>query len=85
MREIKFRAWDKNGKWRGSRVEKYGKYDPHNARDVAVLTGRMFMDNLKYFSGDTDKAIAMHKMGRDGVSSIGMPLVYVNKVKENIK
>ena len=70
-----------NEKWRKSRVAKYGKYDPHNAQDAAVLTGRMFMDNLRYFDGDIDKAIAAHKMGRDGVLNIGMPWGYVNKVK----
>lgn len=57
----------------------YGEYNPYCPLDSAILTGRIYMDNLKAL-GSVEDAIAAHRQGRTGVRKNGRTQWYVDRV-----
>jgi len=69
-----------NELYRKERIQKYGYYDPFNPLDSVILSGYIYMANLRIFK-NVDKAIASHRQGRTGVIKNGATMWYVNRVK----
>lgn len=57
----------------------YGEYDPFCPLESAILTGRIYLDNLKAL-GNVEDAIAAHRQGRTGVRRSGRTQWYVDRV-----
>ncbi len=57
----------------------YGEYNPYCPLDSAILTGRIYMDNLRAL-GNIEDAIAAHRQGRTGVKNNGRTQWYVDRV-----
>lgn len=71
-----------NERFREERVRKYGEYNPYCPLDSAILTGRLFMDNLALL-GENNLAIAAHRQGPGGVQRNGPTDWYVDRVVVN--
>lgn len=71
-----------NERFRDERVEKYGEYDPFCPLESAILTGRLYMDNLRRL-GSQELAIAAHRQGVSGVRNNGAAQWYVERVMSN--
>lgn len=69
-----------NETFRAERVRLYGKYDPHDATESAIIAGRIYMDNLARL-GSEELAIAAHCQGVRGVRRNGPALWYVERVR----
>ena len=67
------------------RAKKWGEYDASVPAEAARITGLLYRENLAYFNGDIDKAIAAHKQGKRGVKVYGINYSYLNKVKSLVK
>lgn len=68
-----------NEKYHDYYASLYGEYNPFCPLDSAILTGRIFMDNLLAL-GDIEDAIAAHRQGRTGVRNNGRTQWYVDRV-----
>ena len=68
-----------NEDFRAERVRLYGEYDPHDATEAAILTGRIYMANLARLGNEID-AVAAHRQGVTGVRRNGAALWYVERV-----
>jgi 8-oxo-dGTP pyrophosphatase MutT (NUDIX family) len=66
--------------WHSSRVEKWGKYDPVDPFESAVIAGWIMRENLDAFGGDLRLAIAAYKQGVTGVRNNGPIQWYVDSV-----
>lgn len=62
------------------RAKKYGEYDPFNPLESLIVSGKLYIDNLRIL-GSQDLAIAAHRQGIDGVRKYGASEWYVKKVK----
>jgi hypothetical protein len=81
-----------NETFRAERVRSFGTYNPRNPVQAAILTGRIYMVNLTYFTARLKKtdpngtwkaqfmAIAAHNQGQAGVVRKGIGWRYVGKV-----
>lgn len=68
-----------NERFRDERIEKYGEYNPYCPLDSAILTGRLYMENLERL-GSPELAIAAHRQGVVGVRKNGASAWYVERV-----
>lgn len=68
-----------NEKYHAYYAEQYGEYNPFCPLESAILTGRIFMDNLLAL-GSIEDAIAAHRQGRTGVRNNGRTQWYVDRV-----
>lgn len=68
-----------NERYHAERAAKYGEYNPFCPLDTAILTGRLYMDNLKALGNEQD-AIAAHRQGVSGVRKNGRTDWYVQRV-----
>lgn len=68
-----------NDKYHEYYAEQYGEYNPFCPLESAILTGRIFMDNLLAL-GSIEDAIAAHRQGRTGVRNNGRTQWYVDRV-----
>lgn len=68
-----------NEKYHEYYAEQYGEYNPFCPLESAILTGRIFMDNLLAL-GNIEDAIAAHRQGRTGVRNNGRTQWYVDRV-----
>jgi hypothetical protein len=69
-----------NENYHAERAKKYGEYNPFNPLDSVVISGYIYMDNLKRL-GNPDLAIAAHRQGVDGVRKYGATKWYINRVR----
>lgn len=69
-----------NEKYHAERAHLYGEYNAFDPFDSAVITGRLFMDNLRAL-GKKEDAIAAHRQGPTGVKKNGRDQWYVDRVK----
>lgn len=69
-----------NEKYHAYNAATYGEYNPMCPLDSAILTGKIYMADLKAL-GSVDKAIAAHNQGRAGVRANGPGVEYVRRVK----
>jgi hypothetical protein len=69
-----------HSRWHESRVEKYGKFDPFNPADAAIIAGYIIQENLRLFNGDLRRAIAAYRQGVAGVNKNGIIDWYVDEV-----
>ena len=66
------------------RMQKWGKFDPNNDVEAAVITGYIYMDSLRRL-GNADLAIAAHNQGVNGVRKHGPNLRYIATVKRGAR
>lgn len=71
-----------NENYHAERAKKYGEYNPFNPLDSVVISGYIYMENLRRL-GDSDLAIAAHRQGVDGVRKYGATKWYIDRVKGN--
>lgn len=69
-----------NESYRKERVQKYGEYDPFDPLESLIISGKLYIDNLKLL-GSEDLAIAAHRQGVSGVRKYGPSYWYIKKVK----
>lgn len=67
-----------NETFHAERAAKYGEYNPFDPLDSLVITGLLYMDNLRAL-GDERLAVTAHKMGRSGARR-GEVTWYVDRV-----
>ena len=68
-----------NEKYHAERARLYGEYNPFDPLATAILTGRLYIDNLRTL-GTRDRAIAAHRQGCTGVKKNGVDKEYVSRV-----
>lgn len=69
-----------HSEWYDSRVEKYGKFDPFDPGDAAIIAGYIIQENLRSFDGDLRLAIAAYRQGVAGVLQNGATDWYIDAV-----
>jgi hypothetical protein len=69
-----------HSRWHDSRVEKYGKFDPFDPADAAIMAGHIVQENLRSFDGDLYLAIAAYQQGVFSVRSRGVLSNYSDRV-----
>lgn len=54
------------------RVAKYGRYDPHNPSEAAIIVGKILRDNLRYY--EAERKTVVRKLHRIGIEQYGEPM-----------
>lgn len=68
--------------YHAERAAKWGEYDARNPVQAAIITGRLYVENLERL-GDEEKAIAAHYQGVRGVRRNGPARWYIERVKSH--
>jgi hypothetical protein len=72
-----------NENYHAERAKKYGEYNPFNPLDSVVISGYIYMENLRRL-GNSDLAIAAHRQGVDGVRKHQVATKwYIDRVRGN--
>jgi hypothetical protein len=69
-----------HSRWHESRVEKWGRFDPDDPFESAVIAARIMSENLTAFDGDLRLAIAAYRQGVQGVKENGVTDWYIDAV-----
>jgi len=69
-----------HSRWHEERVKKWGKFNPFDPEEAAIIAGYVLADNFATFGGNWDKAIAAYRQGVGGVRKNGIGKWYVDDV-----